>query len=97
MVAIAEREACQAEAAPIVRVQEVPAAATVDETAHVLRTSRNTVYSLLDSGELRSFTLGRKRLVVGDSIAALIRKREQPTYMPTCRVASAVPGAHAGV
>ena len=76
----------RADTAEIVRVQEIPAAATIDEAAHLLRTSRNTVYQLLEAGALRSFSLGRKRLVSGNSIAQLMRDCEQETYAPMCDV-----------
>ena len=68
------------------QVQQIPVAATVDEAAHLLRTSRSRVYELLEANELRSFLLGRKRLVCGESIAALMREREQHAYAATCEV-----------
>lgn len=89
MQAIAEltREVVSGSSAALVRVQDLPAAATVDETAQLLRTSRSTVYGLFETGELKSFSLGRKRLVSGASIAQLMRDREQESYTPTCEVA----------
>ena len=45
---------------------------TVEETMHRLRISRMTVYRLINSGELRSLTIGRRRLVSEQAIADYI-------------------------
>lgn len=53
---------------------------TMEEAAEALGVSRAYAYRLLESGELRTFTLGRRRLVSVDALRALIAKREhQPT------------------
>ena len=82
-----EPQAASAQGA--VHVEAIPAAATVVEAAHLLRSSRSRIYELMEQGELRSFSLGRKRLISGESIAALIRAREHQVYTPTCTVAAA--------
>jgi excisionase family DNA binding protein len=38
--------------------------------------SRGTVYKLIRAGELKTFTIGRRRFVSDEAIAALIRARE---------------------
>ena len=45
---------------------------TVPETAWSLNCSPNTVWTLIASGELKSFKLGRKRLVARADIEAFI-------------------------
>jgi excisionase family DNA binding protein len=71
----------------LVRVTEIPATATVEEAAQILRCSRAKTYSLLAAGELDSYTIDRRRIITGASIAALIRRRMQSAYAPTCAVA----------
>ena len=59
---------------PVQAVQPEPGrqALTVPETAYELNCHPNTVWNLVRSGELESFTLGRKRLVARTAIADLI-------------------------
>jgi excisionase family DNA binding protein len=71
-------------ASDLIRVQEIPVAASVDEAAHLLRICRTNVYPLIAAGELKSFILGRRRLITGESIARLMRSRQQAEYTPTC-------------
>ncbi len=56
-------------------------AVTVDEAARITKVSRPSIYVELNSGRLRSFTLGRRRLIslraLKDWIAA--REREAST------------------
>jgi excisionase family DNA binding protein len=40
-----------------------PGAFTIDEFAKTFRIGRSTVYEILDSGELKSFHVGRRRLI----------------------------------
>lgn len=40
-----------------------PGAFTIEEFARTYRIGRSTVYELLDSGALRSFHVGRRRLI----------------------------------
>jgi excisionase family DNA binding protein len=52
------------------------AALSMSDAADALGISRAYAYRLRDSGELKTFTLGRRRLVSVDEVRALIRKRE---------------------
>lgn len=45
---------------------------TVAETEAVLGCSKGTVYNLLRSGELESFTIGRARRIRPESVAAYV-------------------------
>jgi excisionase family DNA binding protein len=49
---------------------------TVEETLHRLRISRATGYRLINSGALRSVTIGRRRLVPEQAIADFITSLE---------------------
>jgi len=49
-------------------------ALTVPETAYELNVHPNTIWNLVRSGALESFTLGRKRLVARSAIADLIAR-----------------------
>jgi len=46
----------------------------VPETAYELNVHPNTIWNLVRSGALESFTLGRKRLVARSAIADLIAR-----------------------
>jgi excisionase family DNA binding protein len=73
------------------RVQEIPISNTVKQAAALLQVGITTVYGLLQTGELKGFSLGRKRLITGESIAELLRVRVQAGYErlgdapPLCR------------
>jgi len=43
-------------------------------TTGLLGVSRRTVYNLLSAGELEDVEIGRRRLIVGESIAAYIER-----------------------
>lgn len=47
------------------------------EVATKLRVSVRTVDDLIMTGELRSFRIGKRRLVSEDALAAFIKKQEQ--------------------
>jgi excisionase family DNA binding protein len=50
---------------------------TVDEVSGMLKLSRGTIYALLRTGELRSFTIGRARRIIAESVAELIDARTE--------------------
>ena len=51
---------------------------TVDEARQKLGgICRKTIYDLINSGDLASFTLGRRRLISGNAIRAYIRAQER--------------------
>lgn len=54
-----------------------PEALTVPEVMAALKIGRSTVYDLLRSGVLPSFTIGRSRRFDADDVAAYIRARVQ--------------------
>lgn len=47
---------------------------TVDEAAERLRVSRWTVYNLIRSNQLRTFKIGRRRLVPASAIAECLNE-----------------------
>jgi excisionase family DNA binding protein len=47
---------------------EVPVACTVEEARHVLGISRETMYRLLRSGEIRSRKVGERRRVIPKTV-----------------------------
>ncbi|MFC9973489.1 helix-turn-helix domain-containing protein [Spirillospora sp. NPDC127200] len=47
---------------------------TVDEAAERLRVSRWTIYNLIRSGQLRTFKLGRRRLVPAAALAECLEE-----------------------
>jgi excisionase family DNA binding protein len=47
------------------------------EAAHVLGCSRDMIFKLLASGELKSWKLGAARLISTDELRRFIREREQ--------------------
>jgi excisionase family DNA binding protein len=48
-----------------------------DEAARVLGCSRDTVYKLLASGELKGWKLGAARLINADELRRFVREREE--------------------
>ncbi|WP_037601807.1 helix-turn-helix domain-containing protein [Streptacidiphilus rugosus] len=52
-----------------------PEALTVPEVMAALRVGKSTVYDLIRSRELPSFTVGRLRRVSADSLAAYMQTR----------------------
>ena len=74
----------RADSSDAVRVQHIPLSNTVQGAASLLNIGTTAIYELLQSGELKSFTLGRRRLITGESIADLIRRNQQTDYAPTC-------------
>jgi excisionase family DNA binding protein len=51
---------------------EPPRCLRVEEAAHLLQVGRTTAYDLIRSGRLRSFKVGRRRLVPRDAVEAMI-------------------------
>ena len=52
-------------------------AVTVDEAARTVKISRPTIYTEINSGRLRSFTLGRRRLISVKALQEWIAARER--------------------
>ena len=50
-----------------------PKLLSINDTTRVLGIGRSTVYEMLAKGTLESVRLGHRRLVVADSIAALVQ------------------------
>jgi len=50
-----------------------PKLLSINDTTRVLGIGRSTVYEVLAKGTLESVRLGHRRLVVADSIAALVQ------------------------
>ncbi|PFG75308.1 helix-turn-helix domain-containing protein [Tepidiforma thermophila] len=48
---------------------------TVEEAAMMLRCGRNKVFELIKQGELPSFQVGRRRMVLRQDVEALIERR----------------------
>lgn len=63
-------------------VVEEPDAVTVGEAAEWLDVSRSTLYRLMRSGEVPSFTIGSRRLIPASSIHRLIGRFGAPTDPP---------------
>jgi excisionase family DNA binding protein len=53
---------------------------SVAEAAAVLGIGRSLAYEMVGRGELRSFTIGRRRLVSADAIAELVAELESQQY-----------------
>ena len=51
------------------------AALSVDQACTYLSTSRPTLYRLMDGGEIPSFHIGRRRLVLREHLDRYIRER----------------------
>ncbi|MFJ8040157.1 helix-turn-helix domain-containing protein [Kitasatospora sp. NPDC096147] len=56
-----------------------PVALTVQEVMAALRLGRSTVFDLLRSGALPSFTIGRARRIDPDDLATYIRTQPRST------------------
>lgn len=52
-----------------------PEALTIPEVMTALRLSRSTVYDLIRSGDLQSFTVGRARRIPVDALNSYIRNQ----------------------
>lgn len=48
---------------------------TPREACSALRTSRTTLYHLMDSGQLASLKIGKSRRIPADAVARFIRER----------------------
>lgn len=54
---------------------ESPMVATPNQAMKALMVSRSTLYSLINTGELKSYTEGRSRRITVKSISAYIERR----------------------
>lgn len=64
-------------------VTPVPIAMTTGEAGEMLRlTSPTSIRDLIASGRLRTAVIGNRRLVLGESVVALLRESEQIEYQP---------------
>ena len=50
---------------------------SINETAEVLSLGRSKLYQLLQSGEIPSFYVGRKRLVAADDCQRFVQSRRE--------------------
>ena len=50
------------------RIEDLPIMLTIEETANLLRVSRNTVYKLCKTGEISSVKKGRRILIFRDDL-----------------------------
>ena len=55
-----------------------PLVYSVTEAAEVLQVSRSTVFELIHSRQLASFTIGRRRLVTRADLLDFIARRREP-------------------
>lgn len=55
---------------------------SVNELAKALGTSHVSIYAALNSGQLRSFQLGRRRLISREAALDFIRAREAEALKP---------------
>lgn len=51
------------------------AAHSVKSAAHVLDTNERAIYTLIATGELRSFKLGKRRLIPAEEIRSLVARK----------------------
>ena len=61
---------------PLIVPDPRPEVYSVPDLMLVLSVSRQTAYNLIQSGKLRSFTIGRRRMVSRDALLSFIRERE---------------------
>jgi excisionase family DNA binding protein len=59
-----------------VMTQAAALLASIDETVETLQVSRNSVYKLLDAGDLRAVKIGSRRMIVRKSIEEFIEQGE---------------------
>lgn len=58
-------------------VEEIqPLAYSVDEAADMLGVCRTTIFNEIKSGDLRSFKIGRRRLISEDALEDYIQNKE---------------------
>jgi excisionase family DNA binding protein len=57
--------------------REFPAVSTVHEACDLLKLSRVTLYKLIGADRLRTFKIGRKRLISGEA-TEFVRTNEHP-------------------
>ena len=60
----------------MVMTQAAALLASIDETVETLQVSRNSVYKLLDAGDLRAVKIGSRRMIVRKSIEEFIEQGE---------------------
>lgn len=71
-------ELAETRRAPVLpRAPQIPPASvlTIDEASEALRVCRTKIYQLLNEGELSSSRIGRRRLILRDSLEALIARK----------------------
>lgn len=61
-------------------LDESAEALTPREAMAALRISRDTLYNLIRTGQLRSFTIGRARRIPAAEIPAFIRRRMEENH-----------------
>jgi hypothetical protein len=72
-----------------------PLLCTPNEAMATLRVSRATLYGLLNSGELESFTEGKSRKIVAHSLQTYIRRRLEAEAQRRGRAAKGATSANA--
>ena len=56
-----------------------PCAYSVERAIDVLATSRRTIYEVIRTGELRTYTVGRRRYISAEAVREFIARREAAT------------------
>ena len=70
-----------------------PLTYSIEEAMKELNISRQIIYNEVNSGRLKTYTIGRRRFISRDAIAAFIRDREkEATPLPCDRSQSENPG-----
>ena len=64
-------------------IQELPDVLTVPQAAAYLQTTNQTVYKLIDQGELASFRLGRLLRIRKVDLETFLETRSMIVYAPT--------------
>lgn len=49
---------------------------TMQEACDYLRIKRNTLYKLIDSGKLKTFMIGRRRLTTSENLEEFVRAQQ---------------------
>jgi excisionase family DNA binding protein len=60
-------------------ISDTPVLLTINEASEVLRISRWKLYTLINSGDLDTVRIGRRRFVPADAITKLIDKLREET------------------
>jgi excisionase family DNA binding protein len=70
-----QTQTAEARSRPRRSAPPVPQAFTVDDTCRITGLGRSSIYELIAQGRLRSVAIGRRRLVLYQSIQALLTPR----------------------